>query len=67
MNLKFPSREKRKTLPIHPDIILLLLLFPVSSVQILKVKSLFVYSGQEAGCSDLPCQALIRASFIVDL
>ena len=48
MNLKFPFREKRKTLPIHPDIILLLLLFPVSSVQILKVKSLFVYSGQEA-------------------
>ena len=47
MNMKFPFSEESKVMPIQADIILLLLLFPVSSVQILKEgKSLFVYSGQ---------------------
>ena len=52
MNMKFPFSEKSKMIPIQADIILLLLLDPVSSVQILKeVKSLFVYSGQGRACS----------------
>ena len=47
MNIKFPFSEESKVMPIQADIILLLLLVPVSSVQILKeVKSLLRTDGQ---------------------
>ena len=63
MNLKFPfSSEQRKMLPIHPYIIFLLLLFSVSSVRILKVKSLFVYSGQELVALSLSRSSHVKLS-----
>lgn len=62
MNFKFPFSEQRKMLPIHPYIILLLLLFSVSSVRILKVKSLFVYSGQELVALSLSRSSHVKLS-----
>ena len=62
MNSKFPFSEQSKMLPIHPYIILLLLLFSVSSVRMLKVKSLFVYSGQELVALSLSRSSHVKLS-----
>ena len=69
MNMKFPFSEESKVMPIQADIILLLLLFPVSSVQILKEGKSPLFT-QDRGRLPWPepCQALIKASsFVVDL